>query len=97
VIYELHVGTFTPEGTWLSALEKLPHILELGIKVIEVMPISDFAGSRNWGYDGVCLYSPSRSYGRPEDFRLFVGKSLLTPLLLHFFFAGCTVYLIPLS
>jgi len=75
VIYELHVGTFTPEGTFLSAIEKLPHIRELGATAIEIMPIADFAGERNWGYDGVSIYAPSRAYGHPDDFRALVDAA----------------------
>ncbi len=75
VIYELHVGTFTPDGTFLAAIEKLPHIRELGATAIELMPIADFAGERNWGYDGVCLYAPSRAYGHPDDLRALVDAA----------------------
>ena len=69
VIYELHIGTFTTEGTFRAAIEKLPHIAALGANAIEIMPVADFAGDRNWGYDGVMLYAPARTYGRPEDLR----------------------------
>lgn len=75
VIYELHIGTFTPEGTFLSAIEKLPHIRELGATAIEIMPVADFAGDRNWGYDGVCIYAPSRAYGHPDDLRALVDAA----------------------
>ena len=67
VIYELHVGTFTPEGTYRAAIGKLGHLAEHGITAIELMPLSDFAGRRNWGYDGVLPFAPDSAYGRPED------------------------------
>lgn len=75
VIYELHVGTFTPAGTFQAAIEKLAHIRELGANTIELMPIADFAGQRNWGYDGVCLYAPARVYGHPDDLRALVDAA----------------------
>jgi maltooligosyltrehalose trehalohydrolase len=75
VIYELHVGTFTEDGTFLSAIERLDHLVELGVQAIEIMPIADFAGERNWGYDGVCLYAPAHSYGRPDDLRALIDAA----------------------
>ncbi|MBL0726510.1 malto-oligosyltrehalose trehalohydrolase [Piscinibacter sp. HJYY11] len=72
VLYELHVGTFTREGTWDAALRELPALAELGVTAIEVMPVADFPGNFGWGYDGVCWFAPSRLYGRPDDFRRFV-------------------------
>lgn len=72
VIYELHVGTFTPEGSFLGLINKLEYIQQLGVNVIELMPIADFAGDRNWGYDGVSSYAPSHTYGTPDDFRALV-------------------------
>jgi malto-oligosyltrehalose trehalohydrolase len=72
VIYELHTGTFTPEGTFRSIIDKLPHLVSLGVTAIELMPVADFPGSRNWGYDGVLLYAPDSSYGRPEDLKALV-------------------------
>lgn len=72
VIYELHIGTFTPGGTYESAKEKLPFLKDLGITVIEVMPIACFPGDFGWGYDGVDLYAPYQKYGTPDDFRNFV-------------------------
>lgn len=75
VIYELHVGTFTKAGTFLAAIERLRHIQELGANAIELMPVADFAGSRNWGYDGVCWYAPSRAYGHPDDLRRLVDAA----------------------
>jgi maltooligosyltrehalose trehalohydrolase len=75
VIYELHVGTFTHEGTFRAAIDKLPTVKELGINAIEIMPIADFPGSRNWGYDGVLLYAPARAYGSPDDLRALVDAA----------------------
>jgi maltooligosyltrehalose trehalohydrolase len=75
VIYELHIGTFTREGIWRSAMERLASLVELGVTTIEVMPVADFAGDFGWGYDGVNLFAPSRLYGRPDDFRVFVDRA----------------------
>jgi maltooligosyltrehalose trehalohydrolase len=75
VLYELHVGTFTPEGTWAAAAEQLAFLAEVGITTLEVMPVSDFPGEHNWGYDGVNPFAPSRCYGRPEDMRRFVDRA----------------------
>jgi malto-oligosyltrehalose trehalohydrolase len=72
VIYELHVGSFTPEGTFRGVIGKLDYLADLGVTAIEIMPVSDFPGRRNWGYDGVLPYAPDSSYGRPEDFRAFI-------------------------
>jgi maltooligosyltrehalose trehalohydrolase len=74
-LYELHVGTFTAAGTFNAARQRLPELQELGITAIELMPLAEFAGTRNWGYDGVCLYAPSRNYGRPDDLRAFVDAA----------------------
>jgi malto-oligosyltrehalose trehalohydrolase len=75
VIYELHIGTFTPSGTYRGAIEKLPHLKNLGITAIELMPLSDFAGKRNWGYDGVLPYAPDSAYGRPEDLKALIDAA----------------------
>lgn len=75
VIYEMHVGTFSEEGTWAGATRHLPHLAELGITLIEVMPVSDFPGRYGWGYDGVNLFAPTRLYGAPDDFRRFVDRA----------------------
>jgi maltooligosyltrehalose trehalohydrolase len=75
VIYEMHVGTFTPAGTWRAAIEKLPALADLGITMIEVMPVSEFPGRFGWGYDGVLPYAPTRLYGDPDDFRAFVDAA----------------------
>lgn len=75
VIYELHVGTFTPEGTFGAAAAKLDHLRDLGVTAIEVMAIGDFPGRWNWGYDGVLLYAPDSTYGRPEELKAFVDAA----------------------
>ncbi len=75
VIYELHIGTFTPEGTWAAAAERLPHLRDLGVTLIEVMPVAAFAGKFGWGYDGVYWYAPTQLYGTPDDFRSFVDRA----------------------
>ena len=75
VVYEFHVGTFTPEGTWASAAEQLPALADLGVTVVEMMPIADFVGAFGWGYDGVNLYAPTRLYGTPDDLRRFVDRA----------------------
>jgi maltooligosyltrehalose trehalohydrolase len=75
VIYELHVGTFTEEGTFLAAIKHLPDLRELGVTAIEIMPIADFPGGRNWGYDGVLIYAPARAYGMPDDLRALVDAA----------------------
>ncbi|MEY4640163.1 MAG: Malto-oligosyltrehalose trehalohydrolase [Pseudomonadota bacterium] len=72
VIYELHIGTFTPEGTWKAAIDKLPLLAGLGITVLEVMPVSEFPGRFGWGYDGVFPYASTHLYGSTDDFRAFV-------------------------
>ncbi len=72
IIYELHVGTFTAEGTFRSAIDRLDHLGSLGITAIQLMPIADFPGRWNWGYDGVMPYAPDSRYGRPEDLALLV-------------------------
>ncbi|MDX2185867.1 MAG: malto-oligosyltrehalose trehalohydrolase [Opitutaceae bacterium] len=80
VIYELHVGTFTKEGTFLAAIKRLDDLVELGVNTIELMPVADFAGSRNWGYDGVLLFAPARCYGTPEELRMLVDAAHLRGL-----------------
>jgi maltooligosyltrehalose trehalohydrolase len=75
VIYEMHVGTFTPEGTWAAAVRQLSALKDVGVTVIEVMPVADFPGRFGWGYDGVNLFAPTRLYGRPDDFRTFVDRA----------------------
>jgi maltooligosyltrehalose trehalohydrolase len=75
VLYEMHVGTFTRQGTWRAALEHLATLADLGITAIEVMPVAEFAGRRGWGYDGVDLYAPFHLYGTPDDLRRFVDEA----------------------
>ena len=75
VIYELHVGTFTREGTWRAAAAHLPELARTGITVIEVMPVAEFAGAFGWGYDGVSLFAPYHRYGTPDDLRRFVDRA----------------------
>jgi maltooligosyltrehalose trehalohydrolase len=75
VIYELHVGTFTQEGTWRSAAERLPFLRDLGITMIEMMPVAEFPGAFGWGYDGVGLWAPCHLYGTPDDLRHFVDEA----------------------
>lgn len=91
VVYELHIGTFTPEGTFAAAIEKLPYLAELGITMLEVLPVSQFGGNRGWGYDGVLLYAPHSAYGTPDDFKAFIdaahghGLSVVLDIVLNHF------------
>jgi malto-oligosyltrehalose trehalohydrolase len=84
VILELHVGTFTPGGTFCSAIERLDDVVAAGVTAIELMPIADFPGRRNWGYDGVLPYAPDSSYGDPDDLRALIdaahGRGLMVLL-----------------
>src|ERR1700730_17831267 len=75
VIYEMHIGTFTKEGTWQAAAEQLEELARIGITVVEMMPIADFPGNFGWGYDGVDLFAPSHLYGGPDDLRRFVDRA----------------------
>ena len=75
VIYEMHVGTFTAEGTWRAAAAGLDELARIGITVIEMMPIAEFPGRFGWGYDGVDLYAPAHVYGAPDDLRAFVDRA----------------------
>ncbi|MEL6443282.1 MAG: malto-oligosyltrehalose trehalohydrolase [Bacteroidota bacterium] len=75
VFYELHVGTFTPEGTLAAARRRLPHLKALGITAVELMPLADFPGRWSWGYDHAALFAPSRAYGTPDDLRAFVDTA----------------------
>lgn len=75
IIYEMHVGTFTREGTWKAAKAELTELAEVGITLIEVMPIADFPGRFGWGYDGVGLFAPTWLYGEPDDMRSFVDAA----------------------
>jgi maltooligosyltrehalose trehalohydrolase len=75
VIYELHIGAFTPSGTFSAARERLDYLLDTGVTAVELMPVADFPGKRNWGYDGVFLFAPDSTYGRPEDLKEFVQSA----------------------
>lgn len=75
VIYELHVGTFTGEGTFAAAAGKLDHLVDLGVTAVEIMPVAQFSGNRGWGYDGVLAYAPHRAYGDPAAFKAFVDAA----------------------
>jgi maltooligosyltrehalose trehalohydrolase len=72
---ELHVGTFTPAGTFRAAIDRLDHVATTGLTALELMPLADFAGRRNWGYDGVLLYAPDSAYGRPEDLKALIDAA----------------------
>lgn len=98
VLYEMHIGTFTLEGTWRAAAGHFQELVELGITVIEVMPVNEFAGRFGWGYDGVDLWAPSHLYGRPDDFRSFIDAAhaaglgvILDVVYNHFGPDGCYV------
>jgi maltooligosyltrehalose trehalohydrolase len=75
VIYELHVGAFTPAGTFSGVGERLDYLVDLGITAVELMPVADFPGKRNWGYDGVFPFAPDSIYGRPEDLKELVQSA----------------------
>jgi maltooligosyltrehalose trehalohydrolase len=75
IFYEMHIGTFTNEGTWRAAAEQLPELARIGITVIEMMPVAEFPGKFGWGYDGVDLFAPSHLYGTPDDLRTFVDRA----------------------
>jgi malto-oligosyltrehalose trehalohydrolase len=75
VISEIHVGTFTPEGTFRAAIGRLPALAEAGITAVELMPVAEFEGTRGWGYDGVLLYAPHAAYGTPDDLRALVDAA----------------------
>src|SRR5260370_20326830 len=75
VVLEAHVGTFTPEGTCRAMIDRLDHLVATGITALELMPLADFAGRRNWGYDGVLWYAPDSAYGRPDDLKALVDAA----------------------
>src|SRR5213595_2177650 len=75
IIYEMHIGTFTKEGTWRAATEQLAELARIGITVVEMMPIADFPGKFGWGYDAVNLFAPSHLYGTPDDLRAFIDRA----------------------
>jgi maltooligosyltrehalose trehalohydrolase len=72
VVYELHIGTFTSEGTFAAAIERLDHLVDLGVDLVELLPVNAFNGEHNWGYDGVCWYAPHEPYGGPDGLKRFV-------------------------
>src|ERR1700739_4829629 len=71
----MHTGRFTQDGTWPSAIKKLPQLKSLGITCIEMMPVAEFGGQFGWGYDGVDLFAPAHVYGSPDDLRAFVAAA----------------------
>ncbi len=75
ILYELHIGAFTPEGTFLAAIRKLDYLVDLGITAIEIMSLGEFPGARNWGYDGVLLYAPDSNYGHPDHLKALVDAA----------------------
>jgi malto-oligosyltrehalose trehalohydrolase len=75
VVYELHIGAFTAAGTFNSAIQRLEHLVSLGVTAVELMPVADFPGERNWGYDGVLPFAPDSSYGRPEHLKALVDAA----------------------
>jgi len=72
VIYELHVGTFTPEATFDAVIDQLDHLIDLGVNAVELMPVAEFSGRRGWGYDGVLLYAPHHAYGGPDGLKRLI-------------------------
>jgi malto-oligosyltrehalose trehalohydrolase len=81
VLLEAHVGTFTREGTYCAMIDKLDHLVATGITALELLPLADFAGSRNWGYDGVLWYAPDSAYGRPDDLKTLIDEAHLRGLM----------------
>lgn len=75
VVYELHVGTFSPKGTFAGVIERLDYLVELGVTAIELMPVADFPGARSWGYDGALLFAPDSRYGRPDDLKALIDAA----------------------
>ncbi|HUP31136.1 MAG TPA: malto-oligosyltrehalose trehalohydrolase [Usitatibacter sp.] len=75
VVYEMHVGTFTPAGTYLAAIDKLDYLAQLGVTALELLPLADFKGRRNWGYDGVLHFAPDAAYGTPDDLKRLVNEA----------------------
>ncbi|SHG11011.1 malto-oligosyltrehalose trehalohydrolase [Bradyrhizobium erythrophlei] len=81
VLIETHVGTFTPEGSYRAMIGKLDHLVASGITALELMPLADFSGARNWGYDGVLWYAPDSAYGRPDDLKALIDEAHLRGLM----------------
>ncbi|MGI8493587.1 MAG: alpha-amylase family glycosyl hydrolase, partial [Acidimicrobiales bacterium] len=75
VIYELHVGTFSPEATFAGVAERLEHLVDLGVDAIELLPVAEFSGDRGWGYDGALLWAPHHSYGGPDELKRLVDAA----------------------
>jgi maltooligosyltrehalose trehalohydrolase len=75
IVYEVHIGAFTRDGTFRAAIEKLDHLVRLGVTAIELMPIADFSGRWNWGYDGALLFAPDATYGRPDELKAFIDAA----------------------
>jgi malto-oligosyltrehalose trehalohydrolase len=80
-VIESHVGSFTPEGSYLAMIDRLDHLVATGITTLELMPLADFAGARNWGYDGVLWYAPDSVYGRPDDLKTLIDEAHLRGLM----------------
>jgi maltooligosyltrehalose trehalohydrolase len=81
VLIETHVGTFTPEGTYRAMIDKLDHLVATGFTALELMPLADFPGQRNWGYDGVLWYAPDSAYGRPDDLKALIDEAHMRGLM----------------
>src|SRR5258705_10040287 len=81
VVLEAHVGAFTKQGSYREMIEKLHHLPQTGITGLELMPLADFAGARNWGYDGVLWYAPDSAYGRPDDLKALIDEAHLRGLM----------------
>ncbi len=81
VLIETHVGTFTKEGSYRAMIDRLDHLVATGITALELMPLADFAGKRNWGYDGVLWYAPDSAYGRPDDLKTLIDEAHLRGLM----------------
>ena len=81
VLIEIHVGTFTTEGSYKAMIDKLDHLVAAGITALELLPLADFAGARNWGYDGVLWYAPDAAYGRPEELKRLIDEAHLRGLM----------------
>src|SRR5437660_4719260 len=75
IIYEMHIGSFTPQGNWWAAAKELEELAGLGITIIELMPVADFPGRWGWGYDGVNMFAPTRLYGAPSDMKAFINRA----------------------
>ena len=81
VLLESHVGTFTRDGSYRAMIDRLDHLVATGITALELMPLADFSGSRNWGYDGVLWYAPDSAYGRPDDLKTLIDEAHLRGLM----------------